>query len=156
MDTVSYMDMFGLNQKQLNVLYSIEVVSAEKDAAMNGKNHWTEKVQPVRLSCEIEKNVVKSKEVESVQYREKRSKSVKIQMTAKVIDDNGHEVTRTIEKEAVIPDIAEYGEAEDFQEIFHRYEKPALQIRNELAEDITKEYLERAASLKKYGEITGL
>ena len=48
MDTVSYMDMFGLNQKQLNVLYSIEVVSAEKDAAMNRKNHWTEKARWIR------------------------------------------------------------------------------------------------------------
>ena len=72
------------------------------------------------------------------------------------MDDNGNEITRTIEKEAVIPDIAEYGEAEDFSEIFHRYEKPALQVRNELAEEVTKEYLERAASLKKGGEIMEL
>lgn len=81
---------------------------------------------------------------------------MKIQMTAKVIDDNGNEVTRTIEKEAVIPDIAEYGEPENFYEIFHRYEKPALEMRNELSEEVTKAYLERAASLKKYGEITKL
>ena len=35
-------------------------------------------------------------------------------MTAKIMDDNGHEITRTIEKEAVIPDISEYGEKESF------------------------------------------
>ena len=39
---------------------------------------------------------------------------MKIQMTAKITDDNGHEITRTIEKEAVIPDISEYGEKESF------------------------------------------
>lgn len=73
---------------------------------------------------------------------------MKIQMTAKVMDDNGNEVTRTIEKEAVIPDIAEYGKPEDFHTIFYRYEKPALEIRNELSAEITEAYLERAASLK--------
>ena len=33
---------------------------------------------------------------------------MKIQMTAKITDDNGNAITRTIEKEAVIPDISEY------------------------------------------------
>ena len=74
---------------------------------------------------------------------------MKIQMTAKITDDNGNEITRTIAKEAVIPDIAEYGDKESFCEIFHR-----IQIRNELAEEITKEYLDGAAALKKDGEIT--
>ena len=79
---------------------------------------------------------------------------MKIQMTAKITDDNGNEITRTVEKEAVIPDIAEYGEKEAFADIFHRYEKPTIQIRNELAEEITKEYLNGAAALKKDGKIT--
>ncbi|MBQ9493519.1 MAG: hypothetical protein IJR54_07285 [Oscillibacter sp.] len=51
MDTVSYMDMFGLNQKQLNVLYAIELAVAEKDAAValkGAKKHWTEKVRWIR------------------------------------------------------------------------------------------------------------
>ena len=74
---------------------------------------------------------------------------MKIQMTAKITDDNGREITRTIEKEAVIPDISEYGEKESFSEIFHRYEKTTIQIRNELAEEITGEYLNGAAALKK-------
>ena len=79
---------------------------------------------------------------------------MKIQMTAKITDDNGNEITRTIEREAVIPDISEYGDKESFCEIFHRYEKPAIQIRNELGEEIAKERLDGAASLKKDGEIT--
>ena len=81
---------------------------------------------------------------------------MKIQMTAKITDDNGHEITRTIEKEAIIPDISEYGEMESFSEIFQRYEKPTIQIRNELAEEITEEYLNGAAALKKGGKITEL
>ena len=50
-------------------------------------------------------------------------------MTAKITDDNGNEIARTIEKEAVIPDISEYGERESFYELFRRYEKPTIQIK---------------------------
>ena len=35
-------------------------------------------------------------------------------MTAKIMGDNGNEITRTIEKEAAIPDISEYGKRNRF------------------------------------------
>ena len=66
---------------------------------------------------------------------------MKIQMTAKITDDNGNEITRTIAKEAVIPDIAEYGDKESFCEIFHRYEKPTIQIRNDTEINFQKLHL---------------
>ena len=81
-----------------------------------------------------------------MQGKENRLRKMKIQMTAKITDDNGNEIARTIEKEAVIPDISEYGEKESFYELFRRYEKPTIQIRNEPTEEITKEYLDGAAA----------
>ena len=48
MQTTNYMDMFGLNLEQLNLLYSIEAVLAEKDAAVEKKKHSTEKARWIR------------------------------------------------------------------------------------------------------------
>lgn len=47
---------------------------------------------------------------------------MKIQMTAKATDDNGNKAIKTIEKEALISDIAEHGERKDFR-IFLRTNK---------------------------------
>lgn len=81
---------------------------------------------------------------------------MKIQMTAQVVDENGKAVMGAVTKEVEVPDITEYGNKDQFYELFSRYETAVIQERNELTAEVTKEYLESAAALKKYGEIAGL
>ncbi len=70
---------------------------------------------------------------------------MKVQFTAKVIDDEGKNVTKTIEAETTVPDISEFGNASTFLDVFDRYEQAVLNIRNQTAADLTQAYLEAAA-----------
>lgn len=70
---------------------------------------------------------------------------MKVQFTAKVIDDEGKTVTQTVETETIVPDIGEFGDASSFLAVFDRYEQAVLNVRNQTAADITQAYLEAAA-----------
>ncbi len=70
---------------------------------------------------------------------------MKVQFTAKVIDDEGKTVTKTIETETTVPDIREFGKASTFLDVFDRYEQAVLKVRNQTAADLTQAYLEAAA-----------
>ncbi len=70
---------------------------------------------------------------------------MKVQFTAKVIDDEGKTVTKTIEAETTVPDISEFGKASSFLDVFDRYEQAVLNVRNQTAADLTQAYLEAAA-----------
>ena len=64
---------------------------------------------------------------------------MKVKFTAELIDESGNKIVKEIERE--IPNINEYGKPEEFYEIFDRYEKPVIEARNQIAEEITQEYL---------------
>ncbi len=70
---------------------------------------------------------------------------MKVQITAKVIDDEGKTVTKTIEAETAVPDISEFGKASNFLDVFDRYEQAVINVRNQMAADLTQAYLEAAA-----------
>ncbi len=74
---------------------------------------------------------------------------MKLRLIAEIIEDSGERVTKAVEKEAKVPGIEEFRDSEQFYEIFDRYEQSALKARNELLEELTKEYLEESAALKK-------
>lgn len=76
---------------------------------------------------------------------------MKIRLYAEIIDDNGNKVTKPIEVEAAIPDIKEFGNQDEFCQIFDRYERPVLEARNQLGREITNEYLNQAAQAVKKG-----
>lgn len=73
---------------------------------------------------------------------------MKLRITAEIVDENGATVVRQIEKEAEVPELAEFGELGQFYETFDQYEQPVIRARNELLEEVTKEYLEGAAAQK--------
>ncbi len=70
---------------------------------------------------------------------------MKVQFIAKVTDNEGKIVTKTIEAETTVPDISEFGDATTFLSVFDRYEQAVLNVRNQMAADLTQAYLEAAA-----------
>lgn len=86
----------------------------------------------------------------------REGKDMKLRFMAEITDDNGNRVVAPIEVEKEIPDLNEFEDSSQFYEVFNRYEKPALDARNGIAEEITRLYLDAAADLKKDGEITEL
>lgn len=76
---------------------------------------------------------------------------MKIRLMAEITDDRGKKVVAPIEIEREIPSMEEFGEPSEFYETFDRYERPVLDARAELVEELTKEYLDQVA-LKKDGD----
>lgn len=81
---------------------------------------------------------------------------MKIRLTAQMIDDNGEELSGIVAKEAEVPDVKSYGDKDQFLELFHRYESAVIRERDSLTAEVTKEYLDCAADLKKKGKVTRL
>lgn len=67
---------------------------------------------------------------------------MKIKMKAEITDEYGNVITKEIEAE--VPDVTEFGNPEEFYEIFDRFEKPVIEARNQLGEKIAEAYLEEA------------
>lgn len=78
---------------------------------------------------------------------------MKLRLMAEITDENGRKVVAPVEVEREIPDTDEFGKPERFYDVFDQYERPALDARSQLMEELTKEYLEQAA-LKKDGPRT--
>ena len=74
---------------------------------------------------------------------------MRLRFTAEMIDDNGERVSMPIEVETAVPNPEEFGDKSLFHEIFDRYERAALEARNQAAEEITESYLNAATALKK-------
>ena len=74
---------------------------------------------------------------------------MKIRLTAQIVDDNGEGLAGIVMKEAEVPNVTTYGNKEQFLELFHRYETAVIRERESLTADVTKEYLDCAADLKK-------
>ena len=73
---------------------------------------------------------------------------MKLRITAEIADERGATVVKQIEKEAEVPELKDFGDSEQFYETFDQYERPVIRARNELLEELTKEYLEEAAAQK--------
>ena len=67
---------------------------------------------------------------------------MEIEMNVKMTNGNGNVMTRTIKIE--VPEVTEFGNPEEFYEIFDRFERPVIQARNQMGEELTKLYLEEA------------
>jgi len=74
---------------------------------------------------------------------------MRLRFTAEMIDDNGERVSMPTEIETAVPNPEEFGDKSRFYEIFDRYERAALEARNQAAEEITQSYLNAATALKK-------
>lgn len=79
---------------------------------------------------------------------------MRLRFTAEMIDDGGERVSMPVAVETAVPNLEEYGDRSRFYEIFDRYEKAALEARNQAAAEITESYLNAATALKK-GRKTG-
>ena len=73
---------------------------------------------------------------------------MKVRFTAEIIDDNGNVLKAPVAVETTVPDLTEYNCPSEFLKVFDRYERPVIEARNQIASEITKEYLEEAAFLK--------
>lgn len=73
---------------------------------------------------------------------------MKIRFTAEIIDDNGNSVKAPVAVETDVPDLTEYNCPSEFLRVFDRYERPVIEARNQIASEITKDYLEEAVFLK--------
>lgn len=74
---------------------------------------------------------------------------MRLRFTAEMIDERGEQVSQPVEIETAVPNLEEYGDKSRFYEIFDRYEKAALEVRNQAAREITESYLNAASALKK-------
>ena len=72
---------------------------------------------------------------------------MKIKMKAEITDEYGNVITKEIEAE--VTDVTEFGNPEEFYEIFDRFEKPVIEARNQLGEKIAEVYLEEAVRASK-------
>ena len=74
---------------------------------------------------------------------------MEIEMNVKMTDKKGNVITRIIRTE--VPEVTEFGNPEEFYEIFDRFERPVIQARNQIGEELTKIYLEEAVKASKKG-----
>lgn len=97
----------------------------------------------------------RKKEYNGGQHERKKGTEMKLRLMAEITDEKGRKVISPVEIEREIPDIEAFGDSTKFYEVFDEYERPALEARTQLMEELTKEYLEQAA-LKKGGSSTKL
>lgn len=70
-------------------------------------------------------------------------------MSVKMTDKDGNVITKIVETE--VPEVTEFGNPETFYEVFDRFEKPVIEARNQIGEELTKVYLEEAVNASKKG-----
>ena len=73
---------------------------------------------------------------------------MKVRFSAEIIDDNGERIRMPVAAEVEVPNIREYSNASEFYKLFDRYERPVIEARNQIASEITKDYLTEAAFFK--------
>jgi hypothetical protein len=67
--------------------------------------------------------------------------SMKMEITVRIKNTDGTEEIRPIVVGAEIPEFEEFTGPDNFREVFDKYEKAVLKIRNKAAESATDEYL---------------
>ncbi len=76
---------------------------------------------------------------------------MRVRFIAEMVDDDGKVRKAPVSVETAVPDITEFSCPSEFYKVFDRFERPIIEARNQIASEVTKEYLEEAAFFK-YGE----
>ena len=77
---------------------------------------------------------------------------MKVRLIAEIVDDKGDVVKTPVTVETDVPDISEFADPTEFYKVFDRFERPVIEARNQLAAEITKDYLDEASFLKGRGQ----
>ncbi len=80
---------------------------------------------------------------------------MKVRFIAEIVDDNGEVTKAPVSIETDVPHITEFSRPSEFYKVFDRFERPVIEARNQIAAEVTKEYLEEAAFLKCEGKEPG-
>ncbi len=75
---------------------------------------------------------------------------MRVRFIAEIVDDDGEVRKAPVNVETDVPDIREFSSPSEFYKVFDRFERPVIEARNQVAAEVTKDYLEEAAFLK-YG-----
>lgn len=73
---------------------------------------------------------------------------MRVRFIAEIVDDEGKVKKAPVSVETDVPDIVEFTSPSEFYKVFDRFERPVIEARNQIAEEVTKDYLEEAAFLK--------
>lgn len=74
---------------------------------------------------------------------------MKIKLKAEMIDGKGKVITQEIETE--VPEVKEFGNPENFYDIFDRFERPVIEAGNQIKTKMAETYLEEAVKASKKG-----
>lgn len=74
---------------------------------------------------------------------------MKIKLKAEMIDEKGKVITQEIETE--VPEVKEFGNPENFYDIFDRFERPVIEAGNQIKTKMAETYLEEAVKASKKG-----
>ncbi len=77
---------------------------------------------------------------------------MKVRFIAEIVDDKGEVAKAPVTIETDVPDITEFSSPSEFYKVFDRFERPVIEARNQIASEVTKDYLEEAAFLKCKGK----
>ncbi len=76
---------------------------------------------------------------------------MRVRFIAEIVDDGGKVKKAPVNVETDVPDITEFSSPSEFYKVFDRFERSVIEARNQVASEVTKDYLEGAAFLK-YGD----
>jgi hypothetical protein len=67
---------------------------------------------------------------------------VKLEITARIIDDSGNDVVAPTGVGADVPEFEQFIDGSNFIETFDKFERPALQARSALFSELSERYLD--------------
>ncbi len=73
---------------------------------------------------------------------------MKVRFIAEIVDANGKVTRAPVTVETDVPDVTEFSSPTEFYRVFDQFERPVIKARNQIAAEITKDYLEEATFLK--------
>ncbi len=73
---------------------------------------------------------------------------MKVRFIAEIVDASGKVTRAPVTVETDVPDVTEFSSPTEFYRVFDQFERPVIEARNQIAAEITKDYLEQAAFLK--------
>ena len=73
---------------------------------------------------------------------------MKMEIIVKIKNDDGTEIIKPVVIDTEIPEFVEFKNANNFKEVFHKYEQTVLKARNIAAEHATEEYLTELSKKK--------
>ncbi len=73
---------------------------------------------------------------------------MKVRFIAEIVDANGKVTRAPVTVETDVPDVTEFSSPTEFYRVFDQFERPVIEARNQIAAEITKDYLEEATFLK--------